>query len=328
MTAPIASVIIPTYNRKDSLLRTLDSLDKQTYPTNRFEVIVVDDGGSDGTEAVTRQAFSFPLRYHHQSNQGDAIARNAGAQQSTAGILIFIDDDIITEPDCIAGFVDDLGNGGKRIVIGLLRPWSAKAATPFELVSTRTWEERSAMVGEVHFSECLSGFLAIRRQHFLDLGMMQPVTQTGSSVWCDVEFAYRAYQNGFVFHRSAAAVGHHDDCALRDLATSCRRAERAARTAVPLFVKYPELFSHIPAFHDKAPIAWQQDPSALIFRKIARQIASSVPAMRLMEAIVPLIERHVPTSKLLALLYRWSISGYIYRGYRDGLQKAQEQGPV
>jgi len=52
---PHVSVIIPTYNRKDSLLRTLDSLSRQTYPAECFEVIVVDDGGCDGTEVVARR---------------------------------------------------------------------------------------------------------------------------------------------------------------------------------------------------------------------------------------------------------------------------------
>lgn len=179
------------------------------------------------------------------------------------------------------------------------------------------------MVGEVHFSECLSGFLAIRRQHFLDLGMMQPVTQTGSSVWCDVEFAYRAYQNGFVFHRSAAAVGHHDDYALRDLTTNCRRAERAARTAVPLFAKYPELFSHIPAFHDKTLIVWRQDPPMLITRKLARQITSWSPVLRSMERLVRTLEARYPSPAILRRLYDWIGSAYIYLGYREGLKELE-----
>ncbi|MBX7232932.1 MAG: glycosyltransferase [Caldilineales bacterium] len=52
------SVIIPTYNRKAMLKQTLASLARQTFPCDRFEVIVVDDGGSDGTEAVASGAMT------------------------------------------------------------------------------------------------------------------------------------------------------------------------------------------------------------------------------------------------------------------------------
>ena len=51
-TQPKVSVIIPTYNRKDSLRETLNSLAQQTYPSDCFEVIIVDDGSTDGTAAI------------------------------------------------------------------------------------------------------------------------------------------------------------------------------------------------------------------------------------------------------------------------------------
>ena len=57
------SVIIPTYNRRDLLRETLNSLVQQTYPKNCFEVIVVDDGSTDGTEEIAAETFPFPLRY-------------------------------------------------------------------------------------------------------------------------------------------------------------------------------------------------------------------------------------------------------------------------
>jgi hypothetical protein len=78
-------------------------------------------------------------------------------------------------------------------------------------------------------------------------------------------------------------------------------------------------------FRDKGPIAWREDPPALILRKLARQVISSRPAMWAMEHAVPFLERHAPGSQLLVLLYRWIISGYIYRGYRDGLRELQQR---
>src|SRR5262245_46690597 len=66
-TLPTVSIIVPTYNRKDLLGETLDSLAQQTYPSDRFEVIIVDDGSTDGTEAIAAKTFPFTLRYFWQS---------------------------------------------------------------------------------------------------------------------------------------------------------------------------------------------------------------------------------------------------------------------
>ena len=77
---PTVSVVIPTYNRKGMLRETLNSLAQQTYPTDRFEIIVVDDGSTDGTDQIAVGAFPFTLRYFWQTNQGDATARNLGSR--------------------------------------------------------------------------------------------------------------------------------------------------------------------------------------------------------------------------------------------------------
>lgn len=92
---PDASVIIPTYNRRQLLQRTLMSLADQTYPAGRFEVIVVDDGSTDGTEDMV-QALNvpYPLHYVRQPNQGRAVARNTGVRAAASDLLIFLDSDV------------------------------------------------------------------------------------------------------------------------------------------------------------------------------------------------------------------------------------------
>lgn len=316
---PLVSVIIPTYNRKDSLLRTLDSLSHQTYPADRFEVIVVDDGGSDGTEAIAQHIYPFALRYVRQENCGDAYARNRGAQEAQGVILQFLDDDIVVEPGFLTAVADQHAYRDRLMVIGNLQPLPSTSPTPFERVAAV--QQRNAIItGQIAFTEILSGILSMKREHYLDLGMMQPVARSGSSVWCDVEFAYRAHNQGFRLWRATKAVAYHDDYALRDLNAACRRVQRAASVGAELFRRHPELKAHVPMFRDKGPIAWRQDPPALILRKLARQVASSRPAMWAMERSVPTLERRAPQSRLLALFYRWIISGYIYRGYRDGLR--------
>ncbi len=94
------SVIIPTYNRHDSLLRTLYCVFVQTYPSTCYEIIVVDDGSQDKTPATLRQLSSQGrLTFVRQAHAGPAAARNAGACVARGKMLVFTDDDCLPEPD-------------------------------------------------------------------------------------------------------------------------------------------------------------------------------------------------------------------------------------
>ena len=71
------SIVIATYNRKELLTTCLRCLDAQDFPVDRFEVIVVDDGSSDGSvEMVRNWPASYPLRCIAAAHQGSGPARN------------------------------------------------------------------------------------------------------------------------------------------------------------------------------------------------------------------------------------------------------------
>ncbi len=101
------SVIIPTYNRKGMLKGCLNSLFEQTYPKDRYEIIVVDDGSTDGTEDLVKnlQKSYSNLVYLKQQNQGPAAARNLGAQHAKADIFVFTDSDCVMPPDFLNNVV-------------------------------------------------------------------------------------------------------------------------------------------------------------------------------------------------------------------------------
>jgi glycosyltransferase involved in cell wall biosynthesis len=102
------SVIIPTYNRSQSLKTTLESLLKLEYPTDRLEIIVVDNCSTDGTKSIVEacQAQSkFPVRYVYENRPGAHFARNTGAKRAAGDILYFTDDDMIADPGLLRSLV-------------------------------------------------------------------------------------------------------------------------------------------------------------------------------------------------------------------------------
>ncbi len=92
------SVIIPTHNRRDTLLRCLEALARQRLDHNQFEVIVVDDGSTDDSaKAMRERAFPFTLQVCEQSNGGASRARNRGGEEAKGEYLAFTEDDVLPD---------------------------------------------------------------------------------------------------------------------------------------------------------------------------------------------------------------------------------------
>ena len=92
---PRVSVIIPTYNRGDLVTQAVESVLEQTFAD--FEIIVVDDGSTDGTRKALVPMIP-PVKYVGQENRGLAAARNRGIAESSGEFLAFLDSDDLWEP--------------------------------------------------------------------------------------------------------------------------------------------------------------------------------------------------------------------------------------
>jgi glycosyltransferase involved in cell wall biosynthesis len=90
------SIIIPTHNRKETLRRSLSAAIVQDYLN--YEVIVVDDGSSDGTGEMVRREFPHVRCIRQEPNRGPAAARNRGIEAATGEIIAFTDDDCLVPP--------------------------------------------------------------------------------------------------------------------------------------------------------------------------------------------------------------------------------------
>ncbi len=136
------SVVIPTYNRRDLLARTLPTVLNQDFPSDQYEVIVVVDGSTDGTLEFLR-SLSTPcaLRIVEQPNRGIAAARNAGLRVARADIVLFLDDDILSEPSLLQEHARAHENGAACVAFGppvSLNPEGAQSLT--EEWVDRLWE--------------------------------------------------------------------------------------------------------------------------------------------------------------------------------------------
>ena len=96
---PLFTVVVPTFNRTDSLEACLQALAAQDFPRDRFEVVVVDDGSAAPPRGIVeRLAGRLDVRLLEQANAGPAAARNAGAAAARGAYLAFTDDDCLPDP--------------------------------------------------------------------------------------------------------------------------------------------------------------------------------------------------------------------------------------
>jgi glycosyltransferase involved in cell wall biosynthesis len=97
---PKISVVIPTYNRAEKVPKTIESVLSQTF--SDLEIIVVDDGSSDGTGQILRETFGDRIRYYFQPNKGVSEARNKGIAEARGEWIAFLDSDDIWDKDKLA----------------------------------------------------------------------------------------------------------------------------------------------------------------------------------------------------------------------------------
>jgi len=137
-----ASVLIPSYDNRATLLACIEHLKAQTHPAERFEAIVVLDGSTDGSaEALRRCETSFALKVVEQSNRGRAAALNRAAAEARGPLLIVIDADILPNPGFIASHV--AAHADADVVIGPI-PLSDRSPRSFLTDGVKHWADNHA----------------------------------------------------------------------------------------------------------------------------------------------------------------------------------------
>lgn len=237
------AVVVATRNRSELLLRLLDALAAQR-DTPPFEVVVVDDGSTDGTAEVvekTAPALPIPVRVLRQEGStGPAGARNRGWQATDASLVAFTDDDCVPVPGWLAALTAAVDGDGGALAAGVTTYPPDQA----DLRSTWSyWMEDDGTSG--HYSTCNVMYRrdALEAVGGFDAdGFRHPTRRRGGSRCVngeDTDLAWRAIGAGFAATVAPEAVVHHEVFPLRwrEYVRNIRRLEGL----VLLMKKHPHL---------------------------------------------------------------------------------------
>lgn len=232
------SLILATYNRKELLGTCLRCLNAQDYPADRFEVIAVDDGSSDGSPELL-QSWSAPyrLRILAAGHQGIGPARNLGVSEAAGDIIIFIDDDAFVPPWFISEHVKSHREAGRPVFV----------SGPAIYVSGRETIGNPPLISrEIRLKAWLDFFgapfvgvnVSCPRKEFLELGGFD--TRFGKAYgYQDTEMGLRFRLAGVhgVRNRRAYVLHHWSGTPTLELEMKKRR-ERGS-TAAMFYAKFP-----------------------------------------------------------------------------------------
>jgi glycosyltransferase involved in cell wall biosynthesis len=119
MTTPFISIIVPTYDRLESLAACVQAIGQLDYPLDRFELIIVDDGSPVPVEVPERVVRSdLSVTVLRQTNAGPALARNTGALHARGDILAFTDDDCLPATQWLKELAQAVRDAPTRLIGG------------------------------------------------------------------------------------------------------------------------------------------------------------------------------------------------------------------
>lgn len=268
MSSPYFSLVIPTYNRLEMLVRVLDALDTQ-IDAPPFEVIVINDGSKDDTANVMSQRKGITFRT--QENGGPGRARNHGVTLATGKIVIFIGDDTVPEPRFLAEHarVHRATNDDPMVACLGYTGWPhGERVTAFmDYINDFGLQFGYKLIQDgavVPFNFFYTSNISIDREvlaaHPFD-------TTFPSAAWEDIELAYRLDAKGLKIHYNARAVTRHYHP--MNIDSFARRQYTVGKSGAIFYQKHPEL-GHFLGVHELETRALANETQLAKLRRKAR----------------------------------------------------------
>lgn len=212
-TPSAVSVIIPTFNRRESLGLTLDALNSQTYPPSAFEVIVVDDGSTDGTCAMLEarsRSYRYRLVVLKSERRGPGSARNRGLDAANGDIVLFTDSDCLPHREWVELLSDCVASSGAQA------GGRIEVAKDAPLVAQVTNYVMNSWLGGFGRRWGLLGFLPGRRLRTMNAGVLRTCAKLVGGFRCsagsygeDTEFGEALERHGWPLDYCESAVVYH-----------------------------------------------------------------------------------------------------------------------
>ena len=232
------SVIIPTYNNREVLRETIRTARQQTLDPDLYEIVVVDDGSTDGTAEMMAELTGrpgAPIRYATQPNRGRSAARNLGIRNARGRIVIFVDSDLWATPTLLARHLAHYPAGVTgRGVQGRTIPHPESRVTPFMKVKETSPDLTMRRRHDLSPFHVTTRNCSMLRQEVLDAGAFDE-TFSGYG-WEDIELAIRLRARGVRFEYEHEALGYHYH--VETLDSLRRKLREAGAGAVYFWDKY------------------------------------------------------------------------------------------
>jgi glycosyltransferase involved in cell wall biosynthesis len=207
MSKPEYSVVVPAYQAKDVIGDCVKALNAQNTPRERYEIIVVDDGSTDDTAAVAREAGADQVIIC--PHRGPAAARNAGVEAASGEIILFTDADCEPPPAWIERIVVPFQD---RATDGAKGTYQTRQRSLVARFAQLEYEDKyDKMRGQAHIDFVDTYSAAYRRRVFEQGEGFDPAFPLPANE--DIEFSYRLAQLGYklVFVPEAVVFHHHTD---------------------------------------------------------------------------------------------------------------------
>ena len=235
------SVVIPTFERPDTLFRVLDAIGLQEAPPE-FEVVVVDDGSRDETPSrLCAYRAAYPFRFFSQSNSGPAAARNRGIEEARGRYVLFLGDDTVPEKKLLSVHARGHAESPAVAVLGYTTWPRERRVTPFlHHINEYGLQFGYGLIEDaesVPFNFFYTSNISLERERLREAGLFD--TTFPHAAWEDIEIAYRLMRRGMrIVYRPEAVARHHHDITFASFRS---RQEKSGEAAAIFYRKHPEL---------------------------------------------------------------------------------------
>jgi peptidoglycan/xylan/chitin deacetylase (PgdA/CDA1 family) len=209
MNRPSFSIVVPTYQRREVVCDAVRAI-ARIDPVAPVELIVVVDGSTDGSaEALRRIEAPFPFRVIEQANAGAAAARNRGAAEATGDVLLFLDDDMMCEPNLLAEHALCYADGADGVIGDfVLDDASLPGFLSDGLIEwSRAFRQGCIEREEVRPCDLFSGQFSVRRDVFMSVGGFDETLTSGANfAGEDTDLGARLLQRHKLVHNPRAVT--------------------------------------------------------------------------------------------------------------------------